>query len=319
MKAVVIGGTGHVGTYLVPRLWEAGHEVVVVTRGQRRPYRDHPAWKDVATVQIDRSQAEKAGTFGESIAALQPQIVVDLISFTPASTRHLVDAVRGKVRHYLHCGTIWVKGYVVEAPTREETPSEPFGEYGVNKRAIEDYLLDEARRGDLPATMVNPGHIVGPGWTAVNPLGNHNPEVFARLVRGETLVIPNFGMETLHHVHADDVAQVFLRATQHWSASVGEAFFATSPAAVTLKGYAVEAARWFHQEADLRFLPWEEWKRACNLSEQDIEMTWSHLAHCQCCSIEKGQRLLGYQPRYTSFQAVWEAVEWLVAHDVIKA
>ncbi|MCA9890882.1 MAG: NAD-dependent epimerase/dehydratase family protein, partial [Anaerolineae bacterium] len=34
MKVVVIGGTGHVGTYLVPRLVEAGHEVVCISRGE---------------------------------------------------------------------------------------------------------------------------------------------------------------------------------------------------------------------------------------------------------------------------------------------
>jgi uncharacterized protein YbjT (DUF2867 family) len=32
MRIVIIGGTGHVGTYLVPRLVEAGHEVVCVSR-----------------------------------------------------------------------------------------------------------------------------------------------------------------------------------------------------------------------------------------------------------------------------------------------
>ena len=30
MRVVIIGGSGHVGTYLAPRLVEAGHEVVNV-------------------------------------------------------------------------------------------------------------------------------------------------------------------------------------------------------------------------------------------------------------------------------------------------
>lgn len=47
MRVVVIGGTGHVGTYLVPCLVYAGHETVVVSRGSRRPYRDDAAWRDV--------------------------------------------------------------------------------------------------------------------------------------------------------------------------------------------------------------------------------------------------------------------------------
>lgn len=36
MRGVIIGGTGHVGTYLVPRLVETGHEVICVTRGNKR-------------------------------------------------------------------------------------------------------------------------------------------------------------------------------------------------------------------------------------------------------------------------------------------
>ena len=43
MRVVVIGGTGHIGTYLVPSLVTAGHDVLVISRGSRRPYRDDPA------------------------------------------------------------------------------------------------------------------------------------------------------------------------------------------------------------------------------------------------------------------------------------
>jgi nucleoside-diphosphate-sugar epimerase len=38
-RVVVIGATGHIGTYLVPRLVDAGHEVTVVSRGTRGPER----------------------------------------------------------------------------------------------------------------------------------------------------------------------------------------------------------------------------------------------------------------------------------------
>ena len=42
-RVVVIGATGHVGTYLVPRLVRAGHEVVALSRGEREPYRPAPS------------------------------------------------------------------------------------------------------------------------------------------------------------------------------------------------------------------------------------------------------------------------------------
>ena len=36
MRVVIIGGTGHVGTFLVPRLVEAGHEVFCLSRVERK-------------------------------------------------------------------------------------------------------------------------------------------------------------------------------------------------------------------------------------------------------------------------------------------
>src|ERR687898_1066213 len=212
MRVVVIGGSGHVGTFLVPRLVEAGHDVVSVSRGRREPYQSHPAWRSVEQISLDREVVEAEGHFGERVLALEPDAVVDMICFTPESAGQLVEALRGRVRHLLHCGTIWVHGHSMQVPTTEDLPRFPFGKYGAQKAQIEDYLLDEARRHGFPATVLHPGHIVGAGWVPVNPAGNFNPEVFERLACEEELALPNLGMETLHHVHADDVAQAFERA-----------------------------------------------------------------------------------------------------------
>ncbi|HEY9595790.1 MAG TPA: NAD-dependent epimerase/dehydratase family protein, partial [Spirochaetia bacterium] len=64
MRIIVIGATGHVGTYLVPRLVEEGHTVVAVTRGGKTPYHDAGIWRFVERVSCDRAAEEKAGTFG---------------------------------------------------------------------------------------------------------------------------------------------------------------------------------------------------------------------------------------------------------------
>src|SRR6185295_6031644 len=101
MRVVVIGGSGHVGTYLVPRLVAAGHEVVAVSRRQRAPYQAHGAWAAVEQRAIDRAVAEAAGTFGAQILELRPDVVIDLICFTLDSARQLVEALRGAVQHFL--------------------------------------------------------------------------------------------------------------------------------------------------------------------------------------------------------------------------
>jgi nucleoside-diphosphate-sugar epimerase len=139
--------------------------------------------------------------------------------------------------------------------------------------------------------------------------------VFAVLARGDELALPNIGLETVHHVHADDVAQAFIKAMESRSVAIGESFHVVSEAALTLRGYAEAVAGWFGQQARLRFVPWDEW---CGLvTVEEAAQTWSHIAHSPNCSITKARALLGYRPRYSSLQSVYEAVQSLIARGVI--
>jgi len=122
-------------------------------------------------------------------------------------------------------------------------------------------------------------------------------------------------METVHHVHAVDVAQGFMQSINHWSTSVGESFHIVSPAAITLRGYAEAVASWFGQEAKLDYLPWEQW--CMTVTEKEAEATWDHVAHSPNASIDKARRLINYNPRYSSLEAVRESVDWLIANKVI--
>jgi nucleoside-diphosphate-sugar epimerase len=315
MRVVVIGGSGHIGTYLIPMLVEKGHEVINVARGQREPYLPHAAWQSVQQITANRDAEDEAGTFGQRIVALKPDVVIDLICFTEKSARQLVEALRGQVQHFLHCGTIWIYGHSTQVPASEEQPRRPFGEYGIQKAAIEAYLLKEARMNNFPATLLHPGHIVGPGYAPLNPAGHFNPTVFRALARGEELALANFGLETVHHVHAADVAQAFMQAMAFWSASVGESFHTVSPAALTLRGYAEAVSAWFGQESRLKFLPYDQWKQT--VTPDEATATWEHIARSPNASIAKAQRLINYQPRYSSLQAIFESVTWLIEHQGI--
>jgi nucleoside-diphosphate-sugar epimerase len=317
MKVVVIGATGHIGSYLVPRLVAAGHEVVAISRGERLPYREHPAWQDVVRVHADRVAEDADGTFGGRLADMHPDAVVDLVCFSQSSAEQLVEALAPEKCYLLHCGTIWVHGPATEVPVGEGAARRPFGEYGVQKAAIESFLLGEARRGTLPCTVLHPGHIVGPGWAPVNPAGNFNLNVFERLANEEELVLANFGMETVHHVHADDVAQAFALALEHPSAACGEAFHVVSERALALRGYAEQVAGWFGKRAVLSFEPWETW--AAHWSKEDAQATWEHISRSPSMSIAKAVRLLGYRPRYSSLEAVFEALSWLVSEGQVAA
>jgi len=315
-RVVVIGGTGHIGSYLVPRLVESGYDVVSVSRGSRNPYRHNSAWSQVEQVEIDRRKAEKEGTFGDRIRKLEPEVVMDLICYTPESAEKLVNALRSKVQHLILCGTIWIHGPSESVPTSEEENRKPIGGYGRKKATIEKILHREARQNGFPATVLHPGHIVGEGWAPLNPTGNFDTEVFADLSQGKEVAIPNLGMETVHHVHADDVAQAFLKSAYNWNDALGESFHITSPRALTLRGYAESMAEWFGQEANLNFLPLEEWEEL--VSEERAETTKDHIFHSPNCSIKKASDKINYQPRYSSLQAVKESVSWLIENGELE-
>jgi len=316
VRVVVIGGTGHIGTFLIPRLVSAGHEVIVASRGNREPYARHSAWDAVRRIEIDRTADETAGTFGARIAALEADAVVDLICFTPASAQHLVDALEKRQTLQLHCGTMWVHGRPSALPTTEDMPRHPFGDYGIKKAAIEKLLLESTRRGVARAVILHPGHMVGPGWKPLNPAGHFNPDVFTRIARGELLQLPNEGMETVHHVHADDVAQAFELAITHYDDAIGESFHVVSPAPLTLRAYAEAMFAHFGQRANLEFLPWDDWRQT--VTEDEAAATWDHIAHSPHGSIAKARERLGYAPRYTSLQAVVESVSALIAAGVVR-
>lgn len=313
MRIVVIGATGHIGTFLIPRLVRGGHEVVAVSRGTREPYATDDAWHHVERVHADRDAEDAAGTFGSRIADLGADGVIDLVCFTETSARQLVDALgtRENPPHLVHCGTIWTHGLSEALPLREdETDKHPLGDYGVQKWAIEQYLRAQ---NTVPFTVIHPGHISGPGWPVINPVGNLDPAVWTTLAAGEPLRIPGIGAETMHHVHADDVAQLFELAVTQRDAASGHSFHAVAAQALTVRGFAAAAAAWFGQEADLHPVSWDEFR--ASTSAENADASWQHLSRSQVGSIEQGIARLGYAPRYTADEAARQAVEWLIEHD----
>jgi nucleoside-diphosphate-sugar epimerase len=308
MRVVVIGGTGHIGTYLVPGLVRAGHEAVVISRGERRAYRQDPAWRSVQMVACDRDAAEKDGAFGTLVADLEPDAVVDLTCFTPAQARQLVGALDGQ--HLVHTGSVWSYGPSALVPTKEDAPKHPYGEYGINKLAIERYLMAQDR---VPASVVHPGHISGPGWMPIGPAGNHDPAVLDSLRSDGSCLLPDRGGETIHHVHAEDVADLHLACLEQPDRAAAQSFNSVCTQALTLRGYAELVARHFGHEPKLEFVPWTEF--AARVHPEEADKTIEHIGRAPLFSMEKARAVLGFVPKHRVTDTVLESIDaWVAAN-----
>src|ERR1700685_351778 len=274
-RVVVIGATGHIGSYLVPRLVLGGDEGIALRRGARAPYHPSPRWNSVTTIVADRDAEDAAGTFGAAIAALNPDVVIDLICFTAASAQQLVDALRPSGPLLLHCGTIWVHGPALRVPVTEDEPRTAYGEDGTGKAEMEALLHRETQAGGVPAVVLHPGHISGPGWPVITPAGNLDPVAWTQLATGRPFALPDQGLGVLHHVHADDVAQAFELALSR-PAAIGRSFHVTAAQAMTQRGLAAGVARWFGREPVLDFVSWEEFTRRARAGH--AEVTREHTA-----------------------------------------
>jgi nucleoside-diphosphate-sugar epimerase len=293
----------------------AGHEVINISRGTRTAYAETPEWQHVRQVVADRQQEDRDGIFGDRVAELRPDVLVDLICFTLESATSLVNRLRGEVGHLLHCGSVWRYGPSRKLPISEDAGSgtAPVGEYGIQKDRIARLLKEETASGGLVTTSLHPGHIVGPGWNPIGPVGNLDPAVWYALSAGQPLQIPGIGAELMHHVHADDVAHAFEQAIEHRDAAAGEDFNVVAPTALNVRGYADIAAAWFGQTATLETVTWEHFRRST--TPEHAEASWDHLSRSHCLTIDKASRLVGYAPRYEPEQAVLESVDWLIEHD----
>jgi nucleoside-diphosphate-sugar epimerase len=91
MNVLVLGGTRFIGRALVAELMEAGHEVLVVHRGQHEP-------AGVPTTRHVHADRRALNAHRDALAAFGADAVVDLSAMTKADAVGALEALRGDMR-----------------------------------------------------------------------------------------------------------------------------------------------------------------------------------------------------------------------------
>jgi nucleoside-diphosphate-sugar epimerase len=291
----VLGGTGRVGSYLVPLLIHAGHDVTVVTRGRRQPGVWDEVWREVPGHILDRNLAVLEAVFGDEIAALAPDVVIDLLPPEIRGTRQLAVALDGTGVRLVQLGSIAAHGPCSDHAVAEESNLCPVTAAGRTALEVQRYLLEE--QSGMGASVVQAGYFVGPGGCTLNPAGNYDGGLFLALTGGE-VCLPGASDTRLQLVHAEDVARLIVFCLDQPEAALGEAFHAVAPP-VTQREYAEAVAG---PGACIHFVDVETW--AAGVREGDAAITRETLALHANFSGEKARARLGFSPVHDVLTAV---------------
>lgn len=246
MKILILGGTGYLSSALVEVALQAGHEVTVVTRGQRGG-----AMAGVRMVQADRNDADslRAAVEGQDFDA-----VIDAICFNPEQANMDVDVFGGRAGRLVMVSTDFVysaQGRPLPTPETMERNS-PSG-YGRQKAAAEDVLLGNNDR--LPVTILRPPHIVGgDGLLGTGSLQGRDAALVTRLRRREPLILLDGGALLIQPADRKDIAGAALAAISS-PLAFGQVYNVAGPRAVTSREYYEIIAAKLGEELSVVSLP----------------------------------------------------------------
>ena len=202
MRVLLIGGTGLISTSIAQQLLDRGDAVTAFNRGQT-PVRVKGA------LELFVGDRWEPGSLERAVEGRTWDAVIDMTAFAPENGDQLVRVFWGRAAQVVLCSTACVYGGpAAELPIRETSPRSPFGQYGVNKAAIEKILLDRSGQQGTVATVLRPSFTTGEGATAAGLL--FDDALVSRMRARLPVLVMEDGRTPWAIAHVSDVARGFV-------------------------------------------------------------------------------------------------------------
>ena len=309
----VTGATGFLGSHLVDMLVQRGADVVVLVRDVVPATDITTRWRGrVAEVRGDvRDQHLLERLFGEygvsCVFHLAAQTQVEVANANPVSTFQsniegtwaLLEAARRSpnVRGIVAASSDKAYGAQPILPYTEETPLQAVHPYDVSKACADLICASYARVFDVPVVVTRCGNFFGPGDTNWARL---IPSVSRDLLEGRQPVIRSDGTPVRDYLYIREAALAYIR--------LGEAILADA-------GLAGEAFN-FSSGHPLTVLDMVDMisKAVGVAGVPDVKATARHEIAAQHLDSSKARTVLGWEPAYSTEEALAETVAWYREH-----
>jgi UDP-glucose 4-epimerase len=217
LKVLVTGGSGFIGSHVVDRLLDGGHEARIFDVLES-PYEACERCETVIGDLLDPGSIRAAAEGCDAIMHLAAAADVGLVAKDPAGsealnsrgTLNVLEAARETGARVVYASTIWVYSDVVGLEeVDEDTPlSLPSHLYTATKLAGEMYCHSYGKLYDVKSTILRFGIPYGPRARPAAVL----PIFVNKALAGEALTIAGDGKQTRRFVYVEDLADGVVRA-----------------------------------------------------------------------------------------------------------
>jgi len=224
MKLLVTGGAGFIGSHLVERLMELGHDVVVIDnllRGNKIPLEVlskitfiHGDVRDQTLVEHWVKDIDVifhfAAVLGVDVVADQP---VETMDVEVIGTRNIVNAARmHKVKKILYASTsgIYSHSAIVQTALTEEVNVDPRTSYAMAKRYNEIYLASHYEESGIDCIALRFFNVYGERQDNRMVI----PRFFEQAREGKKLTVFGNGLQTRDFTYIVDVIDACIALLQ---------------------------------------------------------------------------------------------------------
>lgn len=315
----ITGATGFLGSHLTERLIAEGHRLRILARDPDKANRfqdrvDAVVSGDIADPDPVARLAAGCDTFVHLVSNFR------VVKGTPESyvrtnvegTRNALSAAASAgVRRFIHCSTIGVHGDVEISPADEQSPFNPGDLYQETKLEAEQTCREAMSDANMEIVVIRPASQYGPGDLRMLKM--------FRMLKARRFVLVGSCQAHFHAVYIDDLVNGFLLAMTRPGIG-GETFLIGGPGYVTLEEYIRTAAaaagapppRIRLPYWPMHFAAWacETLCRPLGLEPPLHRRRMRFFRNNRAFSIEKAQRVLGYNPTVDLEEGMRRTVEW---------